>query len=151
MTFINNKMMNPVFIALLSLVYGGLFLLISGHMEFLGTLPPKSSANYGFWNNWLAFIYEGGLTIIGYTILGITLVIVGLSIFGSYRKLDEYQSALLLKVIMVSGLITLVSFPLLVINVLSEPSFAIPFTLFFVVVIWLFFQITYLLFLIKFR
>lgn len=151
MTFINNKMTNAVFIALLSLVYGGLFLLISGHMEFLGTLPPKSAANYGFWNNWLAFIYGGGLTIIGYIILGTTLVIVGLSLFGSYRKLDEYQSALLLKVIMVSGLVTLVSFPLLVINLLSEPLFAIPFTLFFVVVIWFFFQITYLLFLIKFR
>ena len=151
MIFINNKVTNAVFMALLSLVYGGLFLLISGHMEFLGTLPPKSSANYGFWNNWLAFIYGGGLTIIGYIILGTTLVIVGLSLFGSCRKLDEYQSALLLKVIMVSGLVTLVSFPLLVINLLSEPLFAIPFTLFFVVVIWFFFQITYLLFLIKFR
>lgn len=151
MTFITNKVTNAVFIALLSLVYGGLFLLISGHMEFLSTLPPKASANYGFWNTWLAFIYDGGLTIIGYTILGITVAIGGLSFFGSYKKLDEYQSSLLLKVIMVSGLITLVSFPLLVINVLSEPLFAIPFTLFFVVVIWLFFQITYLLFLIKLR
>ncbi|PJK15933.1 hypothetical protein CQS04_11910 [Chryseomicrobium excrementi] len=151
MTFITNKVTNAVFIALLSLVYGGLFLLISGHMEFLSTLPPKASVNYGFWNTWLTFIYDGGLTIIGYTILGITVAIGGLSFFGSYKKLDEYQSSLLLKVIMVSGLITLVSFPLLVINVLSEPLFAIPFTLFFVVVIWLFFQITYLLFLIKLR
>lgn len=151
MTFITNKVTNAVFIALLSLVYGGLFLLISDHMEFISILPPKASANYGFWNTWLAFIYDGGLTIIGYTILGITVAIGGLSFFGSYRKLDEYQSALLLKVIMVSGLITLVSFPLLVINLLSEPLFAIPFTLFFVVVVWLFFQITYLLFLIKFR
>lgn len=150
MTWLTNKRTNSLFIAGLSLIYGTLFLLISGHMEFLSILPKRNSANMGLWNAWLNVLYDGGLTYVGYGIFFLAFLIVLMTFSSRAKKFDEYQGSILTKVIFMAGLVVALFSPLVIVNILSEPHFAVPFILFGLTVLWSFIVVTYLFFLVRF-
>lgn len=136
-----------MFLTILSIIYGGMFLVISGHMEFLSILPAANTANLSFWNSWIAALYSGGLGYIGWGILAVTAVILILSFTSRSQKLDEYQGTILTKAVIGAGFLSIILSPLIIIGLLREPLLAIPFILFAVTLVWCFVLVAYLTFL----
>lgn len=147
MTWLTNKSYNAIFITFMSLIYGGMYLAISDHMEFESILPPMNSANLWFWNRWIEALYGGVLHYLGWGILASTAVILILSFTSRSQKLDEYQGTILTKAVIGAGFLSIILSPLLIIGLLSEPFFAIPLILFAVTLVWCFVLVAYLTFL----
>lgn len=149
MMLLKNRLVNSMVVSIISLLYGALFMLISGHVEFISILP-KGRANYDFWEGWCKFLLVGNIKYIGIVTILIGLIILARTILTiiKYRrvKLDEYEVSLLQRGLSVAGITAILLIPILLILILSEPQYAVPFALFFVVVTWSAFALTSLYF-----
>ncbi|MEL7571184.1 MAG: hypothetical protein AAGU14_11585, partial [Eubacteriaceae bacterium] len=74
MMLLKNRLVNSIIITMISLFYGILFILISGHMEFIRTIPT-SMANYAFWDEWRIFLLTDNVRYIGISTIFVGLII----------------------------------------------------------------------------
>jgi len=149
MMLLRNRLVNSVIVTVISLFYGLLFIFISGHIEFIDILP-KSVANYAFWDKWRIFLFSGNIKYIGISTIFIGLIILAKAVYSflKYRRLelDEYEVSLLKRGLGMAGITAILLIPILLILVLSEPQYSVPFIMFFVILTWSFFALTSLYF-----
>lgn len=77
------------------------------------------------------------------------IIVLALTIFRK-QAYDEYQINILSKFLMVSGLITILVLPLVLILILSDPNYAIETVLLFLTIQWLGVLVVDLIYLIKY-
>lgn len=135
MKILRKPQINAVVIAAISLFYAAVFILISGHVEFERVLNHTNTLNHAFWNTWSTFLKQGNMKYIGYAYIAVTLGIAAVS-FAGKQNYDEYQISILGKGIMVMGIAMTALFPIALLLVLSDPSYAIETLMLLVVVHW---------------
>ena len=135
MKILRKPQINAAVIAVISALYAVMFSLISGHVEFDRILDHANTLNSAFWNAWTVFLKQGNLKYIGYSYLVVTIVIV-IAAFAKRRNYDEYQTSILGKGIIVMGIALVALFPIALLQVLSDPQYAIETVMFLVVVHW---------------
>lgn len=124
MKIMRNPKVNAAVILIITAFYSLVFILTSGHIEFERMLNHASTLNNAFWNAWSAFLMRGDLKYVGYAYLVLTAAIVILSLMRK-QNYDEYQTGILEKGILVSGIVMVCLFPAALILVLSDPNYAI--------------------------
>jgi hypothetical protein len=139
MTFLRGRLLNATVVTLISLFYGAIFMIISGHMEFISIIPEKD-ANMGFMEPWRQFLLSNNLKYLGATMICMGLVILARTIYVVIKhdkiELSEHETALLQKGLCITGIMTIILLPLLFLLILSQPNFSVPYTTLFIVVTW---------------
>ena len=149
MKYLNKSIGNAAFIGVMSAIYSFIFIFTSNHIEFLRLLSNTNTLQSDFWNGWAAFIRGGNMKYIGYAIIILTLIIL-ISVLSKARKrYDEYQISILSKCLIVVGLLTILMIPIFMIQILSDPSYAIETIFLFGVVQWVSVLIMYTIYVIK--
>lgn len=150
MKVLKKPYINAIVIAVVSAFYALIFILISGHVEFERLLNRTVTLNSTFWNGWSAFLKQGSIKYIGYVYLLLAIIIVLLS-FVKKRDYDEYQKSILEKGILTMGVIMIMTFPISLIMVLSDPSYCVETLMFLVVLHWTIVLIMDLIYVIKYN
>ena len=133
MKILRNPKVNAAVIFILTAVYASVFIITPGHIEFERLLTHAATLNSAFWNAWSAFLTQGNLQYIGYVVLAIPIVILSLIRKKNY---DEYQTGILEKGFLVSGIVTACLFPAALLLVFSDPNYAVEALTLLVVVHW---------------
>ncbi len=142
--------MNIVFISLLSFFYAFIFIFTAGHMELVSMLSNAKTLNSSFWNGWSDYITEGKMRFIGYIIIVLTIAIIGFIIVKRKKKYDEYQVSILAKSLIVTGILSIIMIPFLMLLLLSDPNYTIETIFLFASVQWMGLLVSYLIYVIKF-
>ena len=110
MKLMKHPYVNAAITASISLFYGVIFFVISGHLEFERMLQHAPTLNHGFWNGWSAFIGRGCLKYIGCAYILAALCVVVLS-FIRRADYDEYQAGILSVSFIITGILMVLLFP----------------------------------------
>jgi hypothetical protein len=137
MNFLKNPVVNAIFIGLISAIYSFIFIFTSNHIEFLRLLSEGKTLQSDFWNGWSDFIRAGNMRYIGYAIIILTLIILLLMLFKRTQKYDEYQLSMLTKSLIIAGVLSILMIPIIMLLILSDPSYTIETIFLFAVVQWL--------------
>lgn len=148
MKLLQNPYINAAVITIISVFYAAIFIITSGHDEFLGMLDHRQSLSSAFWNGWTVFLKQGNLKYIGYIYLLITLCILVLSLIRK-KKYDEYQTGILATSFIATGIVLLLLFPTAFFMVLNDANYAVETISFLVVTHWSVFLLVNLIYLIK--
>lgn len=132
---IRNPGINALFILIITAIYSSVFILTSGHPEFERILKNTKTLSSAFWNAWSDFLIRGNMKYIGYAYLVLAVAIVILS-FIRKHDYDEYQTGILEKGLIISGMVMVCLFPPALFLVLSDPNYAVETILFLVAVHW---------------
>ncbi|MDU5108326.1 hypothetical protein [Clostridium sp.] len=136
MKILKHPIINMIFIIIMSTVYSFLFIFTSEHIEFLRLTSKSKTLQSNFWNGWSDFIRAGNMKYLGYIIIGLTLVILLLMIFKRMKKYDEYQVSILSRSLIVAGILSIISVPIIMIMLLSDPNYAIQTIFLFSIIQW---------------
>jgi len=136
MSIIRKPAVNAAVIALISAFYIAVFLVTSGHVEFVRILDHAATLNSGFWNMWSDFLRQGHLKYIGYLYLLLAAAIV-IPTLMKRRDYDEYQGRMLENGLIASGIAMVLLFPLTMLSILSDPNYCVETITFLVVIHWL--------------
>ena len=150
MRLLRHSMGNAIFIGLMSAMYSFLFIFTSDHIEFLRLLSNKDTLQSDFWNVWSDFIRAGNMRHIGYAIIILTLVILFVMLIKPMKRYDEYQISILSKSLTVAGVLSILMTPIIMILILSDPSYAIETIFLFAVIQWFGVLITDMAYVIKY-
>ncbi len=150
MRLLKYSIVNAAFIGLMSAVYSFLFIFTSDHIEFLRLLSHADTLQSDFWNWWSDFIRAGNMRYIGYTIIILTLIISLLVLLKPTKKYDEYQLSILSKSLIIAGVLSILMVPIIMILLLSDPSYAIETIFLFAVVQWFGVLLTDMIYIIKY-
>ena len=137
MNFLKNPVVNAIFIGFMSAIYSFIFIFTSNHIEFMRLLSKGKTLQSDFWNGWSDFIRAGNMRYIGYAIIILTLIILLLMLFKRTKKYDEYQLSMLTKSLIIAGVLSILMIPIIMLLILSDPSYTIETILLFAVVQWL--------------
>src|SRR5690606_39851618 len=122
MNLLKKPVVNVLFIGLISTFYSFVFIFTADHIEFLRMLSHQQTLNVLFWNAWSSFIKSGNMRFIGYLIIVLTSIIIVFIFIKRRKKYDEYQVSVLSKSLIVSGIISILMIPFIMILVLSDPN-----------------------------
>ena len=136
MKILKHPIINMIFIIIMSTVYSFLFIFTSEHIEFLRLTSKSKTLQSNFWNGWSDFIRAGNMKYLEYIIIGLTLVILLLMIFKRMKKYDEYQVSILSRSLIVAGILSIISVPIIMIMLLSDPNYAIQTIFLFSIIQW---------------
>jgi len=150
MNLLKHPVVNAVFIGLMSALYSFLFIFTSNHIEFQRLLSKSKTLQSEFWNWWSDFIRAGNMRYIGYAIIILTLIILLLILFKRTKKYDEYQLSMLTKSLIIAGVLSILMIPVIMILLLSDPSYAIETIFLFAVVQWFGVLLTDMIYVIKY-
>jgi len=149
MNLLKNPVANALFIGFMSAIYSFLFIFISNHNEFLRLLSKRKTLQSDFWNRWSDFIRAGNMRYIGYVIIILAFIILLLMLLKRTKKYDEYQFSLLSKSLIIAGILSILMIPIIMILILSDPSYTIETIFLFAVIQWLGVLTTDLVYVIK--
>ncbi len=135
MKILRNPKVNAAIILIITAFYSLVFILTSGHIEFERMLNHADTLSFDFWNLWSDFLMQGNMKYIGYVYIVFAAVIVILS-FIRKRDYDEYQTGILEKGFIVTGIVMVCLFPLALLLILSDPNYSIETIMLLVVVHW---------------
>lgn len=135
MKIMRNPKMNSAIILIITVFYSSVFILTSGDIEFGRMLNHAGTLNNAFWNAWSAFLTHGNLKYVGYAYLVLAAAIVILSLIRK-QNYDEYQTGILEKGFIVSGIVMVYLFPAALLLILSDTNYAIEALTLLVVVHW---------------
>lgn len=138
MKLLRNPYINGAVIFAISLLYGAVLILTSGHVEFQRILDHGATLNSTFWNSWSEFLRAGNLKYIGYIYIVAALCVVVLS-FARKKDYDEYQAGIFGKSLIITGIALLMLFPAAFLALLSDAGYSVEIITFLVVVHWSFF------------
>lgn len=150
MKLLKHSIVNAIFIGSMSAVYSFLFIFTSNHIEFLRLFSNTNTLQSDFWNSWSDFIRVGNMKYVGYAIIVLTLITLLFILFKPTKKYDEYQISILSKSIIVAGVLSILMIPVIIILLLSDPSYAIETIFLFAVVQWFGVLITDMVYVIKY-
>ncbi len=148
MKIMRKPLANSVIITIISAFYAFVFILSSGHLEFERILNHSMTLNSTFWNAWNAFLKQGNLKYIGYSYIVLTAAIIVISVTRK-PDYDEYQTGILEKGLMVSGIAMVFLFLLAFLLILSDHGYAVELITFLVVAHWSVLLVADLTFVIK--
>lgn len=148
MRMLKNPYIHAALTLIISLIYGAIFILISGNPEFEGMLNHSNTLNSTFWNNWSSFLRQGDLKYIGYLYIALAVCMITLS-FLRKKNYDEYQAGILSGSLVSTGLFLLFLFPITLLLVLSDPNYAVEAVLLLIVAHWSVFLMTNLIYAVK--
>lgn len=148
MKIFRKPLVNAVIISIISFFYAFIFDVTSGHIEFERILDHRVTSSSPFWNGWSDFLKQGNMKYIGCAYIAIAVIIVILSIIRK-RDYDEYQIGILEKGIIVMGATMVLLFPIALISILSDHSYAVEDIMFLVVIHWSIVLISDLMYVIK--
>lgn len=137
MNLLKNPVINAIFISFMSAIYSFLFIFTSNHIEFLRLLSKGKTLQSDFWNGWSDFIREGNMRYIGYVIIFLTFIILLLMLLKRTKKYDEYQLSMLSKSLIIAGVLSILTIPITMVLILSDPSYTIETIFLFAVIQWL--------------
>lgn len=135
MRIIRKPKISAAIIAIISVFYAVIFVIISQHIEFMRILEKKTTLNPMFWNIWSDFLKQGNLKYIGYVYFVSAFFIV-IQSFIRKQDYDEYQVGILEKGFIVMGAIMVLLMPVMMILILSDPNYSVEAVMFLVVVHW---------------
>jgi len=135
MRFLRKPQINAVIITLVSLFYGSVFILISGHIEFERILEHGETLNSTFWNGWSDFLRQGNMKFLGYAYI-LTALVIDVITFIRKKDYDEYQTGILEKGIIIMGIALVALFPVALILFLSDPNYTAETIILLVVLHW---------------
>lgn len=135
MKIMRKPLVNSVMVTIISVFYAFVFVLSSGHLEFERILDHSMTQSSTFWNAWNAFLKQGNLKYIGYSYLVFTAAILVISVTRK-PDYDEYQTGILEKGLMVSGIAMVLLFLLAFLLILSDHGYAVELVTFLVVAHW---------------
>ena len=150
MKLLKLPIINAMFIVLMSVVYSFLFIFTSNHIEFLGLISNDNTLQSKFWNGWSEFIRAGNMKYVGYSIIILAFITIIFMLLKQTKRYDEYQIGILLKNLIVAGILSILMMPIIMILLLSDPSYAIETIFLFAVVQWLCVLIIDLIYVIKY-
>lgn len=150
MKLLKHSIVNATFIFSMSAIYSFLFIFTSNHIEFLRLFSKAETLQSDFWNSWSNFIKLGNMEYIGYAIILLTVIILLFMGFKPIKKYDEYQLSILSKSLIISGILSILAVPVIMILLLSDPSYAIETIFLFAVVQWFCVLVTDLIYVIKY-
>ncbi len=142
----NKPKINSIFVLSVSFLYSSIFIFTSNHIEFKRLLKHSKTLNSSFWNSYTNFIANGNMKYVAYASLLIAVLIFILTFFRS-KKYNKEQVKILNKGLVISGLISILLFPFLLILILSDPNYTIEVSFFFLTLQWfglLFLNLIYL-------
>jgi len=137
MNLLKNPAVNALFVGFMSAIYSFLFIFTSNHIEFLRLISNKRTLQSDFWNGWSDFIEAGNMRYIGYVIIILTIVLLLLMLLKRTKKYDEYQLSMLSKSLIIAGVLSILMIPVIMILIMSDPSYTIVTIFLFAVVQWL--------------
>lgn len=137
MNLLKNPVVNAVSIGFMSTIYSFIFIFTSNHIEFLGLLSKGKTLQSEFWQGWSDFIIAGNMKYIGYVIIILSFIIVLLMFLKGIKKYDEYQLSMLNKSLITAGVLAILMIPIIMILIISDPSYTIETIFLFAVVQWL--------------
>lgn len=135
MKIIRNPKISAAIILIITAFYSLVFTLTSGHIEFERMLNHQPTLKSAFWNTWSAFLARGNMIYIGYAYIVLAVAIVILS-FLRKQDYDEYQTNILEKGFIATGIVMVCLFPIALICTLSDPNYSIETIMLLVVVHW---------------
>ncbi|MBR7185365.1 MAG: hypothetical protein IKD37_07135 [Clostridia bacterium] len=135
MRFFKHPLLHTAVIALISVFYSAMFILIAEHVEFQRLLNHSATLSSRFFNNWTARLREGILADVGVIWLVLTAVIVLFAILHR-RRYDEYQAGILRAGFTVTGVVMVLLFPLALLLILSDRNYAIEVMTMLVIAHW---------------
>lgn len=135
MRIIRNPRINAAIILIITAFYSMVFILTSGHIEFERMLNHSVTLSSVFWNTWSAFLAAGNMKYIGYAYIVLAVAIVALS-FVRKQAYDEYQTSILEKGFIATGIVMVCLFPFALFLTLSDPNYSIETIMLLVVVHW---------------
>ncbi len=121
MKVIKSRGVTSLFVVLLSVFHAFIFIFTANHVEFNRLLAEKNTLQ-GFWSEWSAFIAAGNMKYIGYLLLFLSLVICVLYFIKRNAANERMKSQ---NVLMISGGLSLLLYPILLLLVLSDSNYAI--------------------------
>ncbi|KPU43298.1 hypothetical protein OXPF_27390 [Oxobacter pfennigii] len=150
MKLLKHSAANAIFIAFMSSIYAFLFIFTSDHIEFQRLLKKTNTLQSDFWNRWSDFIRAGNMKYIGYMIIILAIIIILLMISKRKIRYDEYQVSMLSKGIIAAGLLSIFIMPLIIVTLLSDPSYMIETIFLFTVIQWFGVLLTDIIYVIKY-
>lgn len=136
MNIIRKPCFNAIVISVISAFYAAVFIVCSGHMEFERILNHSTTLNSALWNGWSEFLRQGQIKYVGVLFILLAAIIVVLSLVRK-QDYDEYQSSILEKGLIVSGVVMVLLLPIVLLSILSDRSYAVEYITLLVVVHWL--------------
>ncbi len=135
MRILRKPKINAAIILGITVFYSLVFIFTSGHIEFNRMLNHADTLSFDFWNSWSDFLMQGNMKYIGYVYIVLAAAIVILSLIRK-RDYDEYQTGILEKGFIVTGIVMVCLFPLALLLILSDPNYSIETIMLLVVVHW---------------
>lgn len=149
MSILKHPAINILFISFMSAIYSFIFIFTSGHMEFISMLSHGRTLDSDFWNGWADFLITGNMKFIGYLIIGLSAVIIVFILVKRTKEYDEYQVSILAKSLFVSGFLSIMMVPFLMIMLLSDPTYSTETVFLFATIQWVGVLVSYLYFVIR--
>ena len=128
MKFLKNPMSNALYIAFISAIYSMIFIVSSQFTPQYDKFLSNSS--------WAMFIRNGSMKYIGLGMLAIVIMIDFVSACKR-KKLDEYQTIILEKILIFNGIVTSVFIPLSLITLVIIPSYFVEIIFAFIILQWI--------------
>jgi hypothetical protein len=123
--FFRHPVTNAVGISVFSLFYGVIFIIFSNLIK-----SQVGISKQPFWQVWDTFLNQNGHQFIAFALLPLTAVVV-LLLLMKHKPYDEYHTAILVKCLAVSVILTLAAIAVFFVVVLCDPNGIISkFTLF---------------------
>lgn len=135
MSVIRKPQISAAIIAAISLFYAAVFIFTSEHTEFVHILAQGGTLSSPFWNGWSDFLRQGNMKYVGYAYLVSAAFLVILSWFRK-QDYDEYQTGILEKGFLVTGVVMVLLFPVAMFMILSDSNYSVEVILLLVVVHW---------------
>jgi len=128
---LKNPLTNALGLSIFSTFYGLIFILTSGHREFIDILYyAQRGKGSSFLESWSAFLANGYQAYIAYALIAISVVVV-LMLLLRRRPYDEYHTQVLTHCLAVATILTLAAIAIFYLAILSDPNGIIEkFTLF---------------------
>ncbi|WP_246941452.1 hypothetical protein [Bacillus pinisoli] len=149
-----NLLKHPIvtiwFIGFMSAIYSFIFIFTAGHMEFVSLLSHGETLNSTLWNGWSDFIKAGNMKTIGYVIIGLTVLIIFITILKRRKEYDEFQVSILSKSLLVAGTLSILMIPFIMVLLLSDSNYGVEIMFLFATVQWVSVLCTYLIYVIKY-
>ena len=136
MRLLRSPVLKATFIYVMSAFYSIIFIFTANHMELNGMLADGTLQS-GFWNGWSDFIKAGYMVYIGYTIIGLTIIIFFLMLYKRTQKYDEYQTSVLAKILIFTGTVSIIMMPMVMFMLINDRNYTIETIFLFATVQWI--------------
>lgn len=150
MKFSKSIFANIIFITIISLIYSLIFFTLSGHVEYTRIADHVQTLDSGLWNFIKTITVSGNIKYFSIPILVLATLIIFINFFKRRIKYDEFQFSIILKSLAISGIITIIAMPIMLILILSDRNYALEVIFLFSFIQWIAILISDFIFTLKY-